>query len=397
MTDPKIGSEIGSYRITEAIGHGGMGTVYRAKHPHIGKEVAIKFLQGDFAQDAETLRRFELEAKVVNDIKHPNIVDILDFGRTPANEFYMIMEILEGRSLKTLIEASDAPLPTERICHIALQVCSGLNSAHQKDIVHRDLKSDNIFLIQHQGKEDFVKIFDFGLVKFVGEKQIDPITSPGMTVGTPLYMSPEQAFGRDVDHQTDIYALGIVLYRMTTKEYPFNDKNPFVVASQQVSTPITPPSKLNPAINPNLEKVILRCLEKRKDRRYSSMLYVAQDLATVSGLELSHYFYGMPTPTKTAPTSQLVLYTSIAASVMVLMGSGYLLGTLLREEPADAPAREEVTINVIQMTPATTQATKPNAKTNKNDDGPNPAKKPKPPPPPPPKKKQWLKGLFGNK
>ena len=395
MTDPKIGSDIGSYQLLEPIGQGGMGKVYRAKHPSIGKEVAIKFLQGDFAHDSDTLSRFEQEARVANQIKHPNVVDILDFGHTPDGELYMIMELLEGCSLKTLSEES-AELPSlHRVCHIALQICSALYASHQKGIIHRDLKSDNIFLIKSSGQEDFVKIFDFGLAKFVGALTSSVATSPGITVGTPLYMSPEQAFGRGVDHQTDIYALGIILYRLMTKTYPFTDKNPFVVASQQISTPLKPPSQINKAINPELERVILRCLEKRKERRYATMEEVAEELCAVGELDISRYFHHrLPSPPKRKPSSN---YAALAAGVLLLLATGYGLGVVFHQEASlvtERPLVQEALVVHASYVPPLTQAATTEASSSSEPEA-SPAKTPKP------KNKkpmQWVKGLFsGNR
>ena len=217
--DPIIGQTIGNYVVKTKLGEGGMGSVYLAEHPAIGKKVALKVLHAEFAANQEVVARFFNEAKAVNDIQHPNIVDIVDYGvlaAGPSGEqmVYFIMEFLPGISLSDLIRR-EAPLAPERALAISLQVADALSASHVKGIIHRDLKPDNIMLIQRGRERDFVKLLDFGIAKLTGDQPGSRRTRTGIVMGTPAYMSPEQCEGRgNIDHRTDIYALGIVLYEM---------------------------------------------------------------------------------------------------------------------------------------------------------------------------------------
>jgi len=226
--DLLIGQTIGNYLVTQKLGEGGMGSVYLAEHPSIGKKVALKVLHSEFSTDQEVTARFFHEAKAVNDIGHPNIVDIVDFGILQAGGgreqlVYFIMEYLAGVTLSQLIRA-EAPLPPERVLGIGLQVADALSASHKCGIVHRDLKPDNIILLQRGSERDFVKLLDFGIAKLTGGSAMGSHrTRTGIVMGTPAYMSPEQCEGRNdkVDWRTDVYALGIVLYEMLTGRVPF--------------------------------------------------------------------------------------------------------------------------------------------------------------------------------
>ena len=283
-----IGSMIHNYEILERIGQGGMGDVYLARHPQIGKKVAIKLLRAGYSENPEVTQRFFHEAKVVDEIHHQNLVDVLDFGQTPLGECYIIMEYLEGEPLSSLI-VGEGPLPRELIGHIGLQICSALAAAHSKGIIHRDLKSDNVFLIDRDSTDNFVKLFDFGIAKLLDEN-LPLLTTDGMTMGTPIYMSPEQALGRPINAQTDIYSLGVLLYYMATRTYPFFDSNPIIVANMQVATPLPPPRDRFSGIDSALEQVIVRCLQKDRAERYGSMLEVAAALGAACGLCVADSF-----------------------------------------------------------------------------------------------------------
>src|SRR5262245_37706595 len=224
--DVLIGSKVGNYEVKQKLGEGGMGSVYLAVHPKIGKRVALKVLHNEFSSNDDVVSRFFNEAKAVNDIQHPNIVDVIDYGTmaSPSGSgsvVYFIMEFLQGDSLaKVVLEQS--PQSTERALSIALQVAHALGASHRHGIVHRDLKPDNIMLSQRRDGRDFVKVLDFGIAKLTGDQPGSRRTRTGIVMGTPAYMSPEQCEGRgNVDHRTDIYALGIVLYEMITGRVPF--------------------------------------------------------------------------------------------------------------------------------------------------------------------------------
>jgi serine/threonine protein kinase len=292
--DPAIGKKVQDYQIVSLLGTGGMGNVYLAQHPLIGKKVAVKILRPEYTDDKEILGRFFHEAKAVNDIQHENVVDILNFVSDEANNnFFILMEYLDGQTLADAIDA-EAPLSPKKIGHVALQICSGLAAAHSKGIIHRDLKSDNIFLITRAGQRDFVKLLDFGLAK-LQESPHQQISKAGIALGTPAYMSPEQAAGDPIDARTDIYSLGVILYEAATRTLPFTDTTNQNVMRKHLFAALPKPSERYPNIDPRLEAVIIRCMEKEADNRYQSMRDVALDLAVACGLDPSPYLGGVLT------------------------------------------------------------------------------------------------------
>jgi len=271
-----IGQTIGNYLVTQKLGEGGMGSVYLAEHPTIGKKVALKVLHSEFSGNQEVAERFFNEAKAVNNIGHPNIVDIHDYGVIQAGGgrdqlVYFIMEYLAGVTLSHLIR-TEAPLPPERALGIALQTADALSASHRCGIVHRDLKPDNIILLQRGRDRDFVKLLDFGIAKLTGDARPGSNrTRTGIVMGTPAYMSPEQCEGRGtVDLRTDIYALGIVLYEMLTGRVPFIGEGYGEILVQHLTQHPVPPSQFR-MLNPHLEVVVLKALEKRAELRYPTM------------------------------------------------------------------------------------------------------------------------------
>jgi serine/threonine-protein kinase len=275
--DLLIGQTIGNYLVTQKLGEGGMGSVYLAEHPSIGKKVALKVLHSEFSTDQEVTARFFHEAKAVNDIGHPNIVDIVDFGilqAGPGREqlVYFIMEYLAGLTLSQLIRA-ESPLPPERALGIALQVADALSASHRCGIIHRDLKPDNIILAQRGRERDFVKLLDFGIAKLTGGGAVGSHrTRTGIVMGTPAYMSPEQCEGRNdkVDWRTDVYALGIVLYEMLTGRVPFQGDGYGEILVQHLTRPPVPLSQIR-VLPAHVEVLVLKALEKRADLRYPTM------------------------------------------------------------------------------------------------------------------------------
>jgi len=271
-----IGSTIGNYRVVAKIGEGGMGAVYLAEHPLIGKKVALKVLREEYSRNQDIVTRFFHEAKVIHDIGHPNIVDFVDYGviKTPTgSEFaYFIMEFLAGESLAQLLQR-EAPLPPQRAFHIGMQVAVALASAHHKRIVHRDLKPDNVFTLQRGRDRDFVKLLDFGIAKLTGEQGgSQQRTRTGVVMGTAAYMSPEQCEGRGrVDHRTDIYALGIVLYEMITGRVPFLGEGYGEVLVQQFTCQPPWPSTIRGPLPLSVEAVVMKALCKKPNERYQTM------------------------------------------------------------------------------------------------------------------------------
>jgi eukaryotic-like serine/threonine-protein kinase len=287
VPDLIIGQTIGNYLVTQKLGEGGMGSVYLAEHPHIGKKVALKVLHAEFSSNEEVVSRFFHEAKAVNDIQHPNIVDIVDYGVLQHGAghdrlVYFIMEYLAGGTLSQLIR-NESPLPPERTFAIALQVADALAASHRCSIVHRDLKPDNIILGQRGRERDFVKLLDFGIAKLTGDQPGSRRTRAGIVMGTPAYMSPEQCDGRGaVDHRTDIYAMGIVLYEMLVGRVPFLGEGYGEVLVQHLTQPPVRPSQFR-MLSPHVEAVVLKALEKRPDMRYPTMEDMMRALADPVG------------------------------------------------------------------------------------------------------------------
>jgi serine/threonine protein kinase len=302
VQDPDIGRKIGSYQIVSVLGAGGMGKVFQARHTMIGKEVAIKLLNKEHSRDKESVDRFFREARVANEIKHENIIDTLDFGQTEEGECYLVMELLAGKSLARLLaEQKGGPLPQEKIAHIGLQLCSALYAAHQHSVIHRDIKSDNVFLVTRAGQRDFVKVLDFGIAR-INREDSSIATNTGTVLGTPMYLSPEQALGQKVGPSSDIYSLGVLFYLMASGTAPFYDANPISLAMMHVMVKPEPLTTRYPTINPLLNECILRCLEKKIEDRYQTMLDVAIALGAACGVDPASYF-GQETTQKSPPES----------------------------------------------------------------------------------------------
>ena len=275
IQDQIVGMTIGNYQVKQKLGEGGMGSVYLAEHPHIGKKVALKVLHAEFAADQSVVSRFFTEAKAVNDIGHPNIVDIVDYGmiQGPSGEglVYFIMEFLPGHTLTDLIRA-EAPLAPERALNIAVQVADALAASHKMKIVHRDLKPDNIMLAPRGRERDFVKLLDFGIAKLTGDQPGANKTRTGLVMGTPAYMSPEQCEGRgQIDHRSDIYSLGIVIYEMITGRVPFYGDGYGEILVQHLTAKPIPPTTIRGVIPPHVEQVVLKAMEKSPDKRFPTM------------------------------------------------------------------------------------------------------------------------------
>jgi tRNA A-37 threonylcarbamoyl transferase component Bud32 len=275
--DQLVGQTLdGRYFIERKIGEGGMGVVYSARHSVIERPLAIKVLKREALRDAATVTRFVQEAKAASRIGHPNIVDVTDFGSTPEGLTYSVMEYVKGITLALVIK-THAPLPLPRAFAVAQQLARGLGAAHEKGIVHRDLKPENIFLVDRDGRSDFVKIVDFGIAKVTpidGQAAGPRLTRAGSVFGTPEYMAPEQAAGRsDIDGRVDIYALGVILYEMITGKLPLKGETAVRTIAMQLLDPIVPPSQLRPDLDipPECEAIVMKALAKRRDERYRTM------------------------------------------------------------------------------------------------------------------------------
>jgi serine/threonine protein kinase len=287
----EVGSTIGNYEVLQKVGQGAMGAVYMARHPVIGKRVALKVIHPDLAMNDEMVSRFFNEARAVTQIGHPNIVDVQDFGQTPTGDSFIVMELLEGIGLGTLIK-QQGQLPIERAVHIGVQIAEGLRAAHARGIIHRDLKPDNIFIIQRGNEQDFVKILDFGLAKLTGPGAMSHKTRTGAVLGTAHYMAPEAAEdARKVDHRVDVYALGCILFEMIIGRVPFPGDGFGAVLVRHVREPPPLPTRLRADVPAWLEKIILHALAKKADFRFASMEEFGHALRDPSawqrGLEVS--------------------------------------------------------------------------------------------------------------
>jgi serine/threonine protein kinase len=261
------------YRIKRRVGEGGMGVVYEAEHVVLEKRMALKVLSPELTHKKNLVDRFIQEAKAASRIGHENIVDITDFGTTPTGTVFFAMEFLEGMDLAMLID-KEGPLAWQRARPIVLQICRALSAAHAKGIIHRDMKPENIFLIKHGGRQDFVKVVDFGIAKVTGmEKGGRRLTKTGMIFGTPDYMSPEQASGQKPDHRIDIYSLGVILYEMLTGKVPFTADSFMGILTKHMFEEPRPPSQMRPDLNiaAEVDAVVLRAMCKDRDKRYGSM------------------------------------------------------------------------------------------------------------------------------
>ena len=266
------GSKLGRYEIHSLIGVGGMGEVYRASDPKIGRDVAIKVLPADFSADQERVARFELEAQAAGALNHPNILAIHDVD-TQDRVLYVVSELLEGEELRQRLD--EGRIALRKVTEYAQQIVSGLSAAHEKGIVHRDLKPENLFIT----KDDRVKILDFGLAKLrepgthihgSEDATRKALTNPGVIMGTAGYMSPEQVRGQLVDHRSDIFSFGVILYEMITGRRAFQEESLAETMSAIVKEEPPEITESNPNISPSLERIVRRCLEKKPDRRFQS-------------------------------------------------------------------------------------------------------------------------------
>lgn len=276
--DALIGRVIGGrYKIVEKLGQGGMGAVYLAEHTGVGQRVAVKFLNPSFSGDPDVVRRFLNEAKSYGQIAHPHAVQLHDFGQDEDGNLYISMEYIEGQDLKRVLE-QEKRLSLKDALDVVLQVCDVLGYAHSKGIVHRDLKPENIMLVK--GLRGYhAKVLDFGVARLMGE-QSTRVTATGSITGTPRYMSPEQAEGKDVDHRTDVYALGLVLYECVIGAHPFGSATIAETLRRQVVEPVPHLSQARPDLRlPDvLDAAIQKAVEKSRERRFQSMKDFAEVL-----------------------------------------------------------------------------------------------------------------------
>jgi serine/threonine protein kinase len=286
--DPLIGVVLSDrYRILRKIGEGGMGCVYQAEHALIEKKIALKILFQELTRRPDLVARFLQEAKSASRIGHENVIDISDFGQSPDGLVYIAMEYLDGQDLGKLLKAEKV-IEWQRARPILMQITKGLRAAHQRGVIHRDMKPENIFLIQRDGRPDFVKVLDFGIAKVVNPDESDGprLTQTGMIFGTPEYMSPEQAQGQAPDHRVDVYAVGCIMYHLLTGQVPFMADNFMGILTKHLMEAPVPPRQRRPdlQIPADVEAVCLQALEKDRDKRFPDMDAFYRALGAAGGL-----------------------------------------------------------------------------------------------------------------
>lgn len=255
------GKRLGPYTVVEPLGEGGMAAVYKAYQPAMDRFVALKILPRQYADDPDFVARFSQEARVIAKLEHQNILPVFDFGETEGYA-YIAMRFVDTGTLADYLQGE--PLPIGQVCRIITQVGEALDYAHARGVIHRDLKPSNV-LIDHSGN---CLLTDFGLAKMVeGSAQL---TATGSVLGTPAYMSPEQGLGKPAEARSDIYALGVVLYEMTTGRLPYHAETPVAIILKHIQGPLPPPRARNPALPESIERVILKALAKEPDDRYST-------------------------------------------------------------------------------------------------------------------------------
>lgn len=257
------GRTVGKYKLEELIGRGGMAEVYKARHPDLGREVAIKILHPFYTEETDFIQRFRREAQAIAAVSHPNIVQIYDFDVTEDGLYYLVMAYVPGQSLEDYLKNKDVPLAATETLHLFSQIAKAVDAAHAKGIIHRDIKPANILI----GENDHVYLSDFGIARLVGGAKL---TETGLMTGTPAYMSPEQMRGHSVTHKTDIYALGVLLYEMFTGSLPYKGDTAAAIVISLATQDPTPPRNIVPSLPPEVERIILQAISKEPADRFES-------------------------------------------------------------------------------------------------------------------------------
>jgi serine/threonine-protein kinase len=269
-----------NYEFIESIGEGGMGVIYKARHKHLNKVVAVKTLHSHLT-NADLIKRFEIEGKAVSILSHPNIIGVQDFGLTQTGQPYMILDYVPGQTLADALRQY-GHVPMDQFIPIFLQVCDALSHAHERSVLHRDVKPSNIMLVANQKNGFDVRIMDFGIAKLMNESESggQNLTKTGDAIGSPIYMSPEQARGAKMDHRSDLYSLGCVMYECLSNSPPFCGNTALDTMMMHLDTKPLPLSQASMGlkIDPRLEQIVMRLLEKDPADRYQSMDEVRTDL-----------------------------------------------------------------------------------------------------------------------
>jgi len=286
IPDPLIGTVLlEQFRIDEQIGTGGMGTVYRANQTTVGRDVAIKVLRAELARDEQAVFRFEREARVAISLDHPNLVRVFLSGRLKDGRLYIVMELLEGRSLADELDQEGVP-SLERVLIMIMKLCAGLGAVHAAGIVHRDIKPENVYLVRRGRDNDFVKLVDFGIARVLAGEGIGPTTTQsGRVFGTATYISPEAATGEETDQRSDIYSMGVLSYQLLTGELPFEGKTAGAVLMQHVhqEPPLLQTVGRGVEVPDDLAGVVMRALSKDPDARQQSLAEFLNALSQAAG------------------------------------------------------------------------------------------------------------------
>jgi serine/threonine-protein kinase len=307
----------GRYRIDGRLAAGGMGEVFRATHVELGRPLALKMMKPELSGDSSFVDRFRREAMTASRLGHPHIVDIIDSGRTAEGQFYFVMEFLEGESLADVI--ARGPVEPRLALTLVSQMAEALDSAHKAGVIHRDLKPDNVIVLQRGGRP-FVKLVDFGLAKAVSPSADQKQTTVGIIMGTPQYMAPEQAAGLPVDSRADLYALGLVLYELLMGEPPLTGETASLVMAAHISTPAP---RLPDRFPSALRDLVVRMLAKHPDVRPASMAEVLNELRAI------------PASVEAKPSSRRLVLAAGAAFAAVALAGG--VSVALREPPPSSP------------------------------------------------------------
>jgi serine/threonine protein kinase len=399
-----LGTMLGPYELVKLLGEGSMGQVFLARHKALGRQVAIKVLRPEQYSRGDLIQRFFQEARTVNQINHEHIVEIFDFVQEPGpngpSAVYCVMELLSGQSLATAVETGHVSL--QRTLSIVRQLCDALSAAHKVGVVHRDVKPDNIFLIERAWQRDYVKVLDFGVAKLTHADPDAPLisTMDGAIIGTPMCMAPEQAAGQAVDWRADIYATGVILYLLLSGKLPFDAKNFAQLAVQLITQPPPPLPNTTPggeAVPDALKAVVLKCLEKEPQARPQSMKELSELLAPFQANAGNPLASQAPTVSKMAPVvadfiapkprSSAGKWVALALAAAVLGGAGAFAFVMRPwEKPAPPPAQHVDVVPVPKPAPPEPEVKPPEPEPPEPaptvaEPVPTPVPVPKPPPP----------------
>jgi eukaryotic-like serine/threonine-protein kinase len=343
---------VGKYRLLDVLGEGGMGVVYLAEHELIEKKIALKVLRKEYSGKADLVQRFKQEAISASRIKHPNVLDVFDFGQLENGCFFLAMEYLQGHDLAAELAQSGVIEPVLAV-RLALQMCRALGAAHSRGVVHRDMKPENVFLHKTEEGDDIVKIVDFGIAQLRGRDDKKPtemprrrLTRTGVIFGTPEYMSPEQAAGRSVDLRIDVYAMGVMLYEMFSGAVPFTGDSFMAVLSAHL-TQVVPPLRAwvpDLDLSAELEAVVMKALAKNPDDRFQSMSELGQAIHQTPEGRMAAPLAGLlPIPKVTHESFRPARGTPAATSPQFVLGTP-TAPLIIPVEEQDAPMSLEILV-----------------------------------------------------